>query len=138
MCLRFARGDVKEMAGIAGSRTSASGTGSIFPSRAARTTRASPGRSRPHGLRGLRGLLQTVHGVISYGKWGVWKKLSAKPWAARFHKETPLLMVPETCPWPRCSGSMRIWWSSPGPPRCLTASSTRRREGPPGADRRRP
>jgi len=37
--------------------------------------------------------LQTVHGVISYGKWGVWEQLSARPWAARFHRETPLLMV---------------------------------------------
>lgn len=42
--------------------------------------------------------LQTVHGVISYGKWGVWEKLSAKPWAARFHKETPLLMVAGNLP----------------------------------------
>jgi len=37
--------------------------------------------------------LQTVHGVISYGKWGVWEQLAAKPWASRFHKETPMLMV---------------------------------------------
>lgn len=37
--------------------------------------------------------IQTVHGVISYGKWGVWEHLSGKPWAARFHKETPMLMV---------------------------------------------
>ncbi|NDY57035.1 hypothetical protein G3N56_09800 [Desulfovibrio sulfodismutans] len=37
--------------------------------------------------------LQTVHGVISYGKWGVWEQLSTMPWANRFHKETPMLMV---------------------------------------------
>jgi len=37
--------------------------------------------------------IQTVHGVISYGKWGVWEQLSKHPWAKGFHKETPMLMV---------------------------------------------
>ena len=37
--------------------------------------------------------IQTVHGVVSYGKWGVWEDLSKKPWAARFARHTPLLMV---------------------------------------------
>ncbi|QLA14943.1 hypothetical protein [Desulfolutivibrio sulfoxidireducens] len=42
--------------------------------------------------------VQTVHGVISYGKWGAWEKLSQKPWAARFHRESPLLMVSGNVP----------------------------------------
>lgn len=42
--------------------------------------------------------ISNIHGVISYGKWGVWEELSAKPWAKRFSRQKPTLMVASDVP----------------------------------------
>jgi hypothetical protein len=33
--------------------------------------------------------VQTVHGVISYGKWGAWEELSARPWRPGSTRKRP-------------------------------------------------
>jgi hypothetical protein len=46
--------------------------------------------------------LQTVHGVISYGRHGAWLDLADKPWAALFTQEGPTIMRAPDVPVATC------------------------------------
>jgi hypothetical protein len=64
--------------------------------------------SRPKTLQGPMGYesfelrLQSVHGVISYGRHGTWEELSAKPWAPLFSQDGPTLMRAPDVPVATC------------------------------------
>jgi len=46
--------------------------------------------------------LQTVNGVISYGRYGAWEDLQKKPWAALFKTDTPTVMHAPDVPVATC------------------------------------
>ncbi len=46
--------------------------------------------------------LQTVRGVISYGRYGAWEELSQKPWAALFSQQGPTVMYAPDVPVATC------------------------------------
>lgn len=46
--------------------------------------------------------LQTVQGVISYGRYGAWEELQQRPWAALFSKEAPTVMHAPDVPVATC------------------------------------
>ena len=46
--------------------------------------------------------LQTVQGVISYGRHGAWEELKQKPWAALFREEGPTVMRAPDVPVATC------------------------------------
>ncbi|WP_300157310.1 hypothetical protein [Solidesulfovibrio sp.] len=64
--------------------------------------------SRPRTLQGPMGYesfelrLQTVSGVISYGRHGAWEELSDKPWASLFAKDGPTVMRAPDVPVATC------------------------------------
>jgi hypothetical protein len=46
--------------------------------------------------------LQTVQGVISYGRYGAWEDLKQKPWAALFSEERPTVLHAPDVPVATC------------------------------------
>ncbi len=64
--------------------------------------------SRPRTLQGPMGYesfelrLQTVSGVISYGRHGAWQELAAKPWASLFSQDGPTVMRAPDVPVATC------------------------------------
>jgi len=46
--------------------------------------------------------LQTVSGVISYGRYGAWEELQHKPWAALFSQDGPTVMHAPDVPVATC------------------------------------
>ena len=46
--------------------------------------------------------LQTVAGVISYGRYGAWEELRHRPWAALFATETPTVLHAPAVPVATC------------------------------------
>jgi hypothetical protein len=64
--------------------------------------------SRPKTLQGPMGYesfelrLQSVSGVISYGRHGAWEELAAKPWASLFVQDGPTVMRAPDVPVATC------------------------------------
>lgn len=56
----------------------------------------------PMGYESFDLRLQTVHGVISYGRHGAWLDLKDKPWAALFSQEGPTIMHAPDVPVATC------------------------------------
>ena len=46
--------------------------------------------------------LQTVHGVISYGRYGAWEELQHKPWAKLFSTASPTVLFAPDVPVATC------------------------------------
>lgn len=56
----------------------------------------------PMGYESFDVRLQTVQGVISYGRYGAWEDLKNKPWAALFKEERPTVLHAPDVPVATC------------------------------------
>lgn len=56
----------------------------------------------PMGYESFELRLQTVQGVINYGRHGAWEELQHKPWAGLFSKDGPTVMYAPDVPVATC------------------------------------